>query len=171
MVSVLSVYRWAGSSPLTREKLVDALVTLAVGGLIPAHAGKTLHDPAHRTASTAHPHSRGETGQCGRGPWSAQGSSPLTRGKRGHGGFPTNDPGLIPAHAGKTPPRCPARYQRWAHPRSRGENCRGRGGGPARDGSSPLTRGKHTDRALLIRQERLIPAHAGKTRGRTVPPT
>ena len=30
-----------GSSPLTRGKLVDALVALAVGGLIPAHAGKT----------------------------------------------------------------------------------------------------------------------------------
>ena len=123
MVSVLSVYRWAGSSPLTREKLVDALVTLAVGGLIPAHAGKTLHDPAHRTASTAHPHSRGETGQCGRGPWSAQGSSPLTRGK--HPGLRPlpRDHGLIPAHAGKTGAVQVETGQARAHPRSRGENA------------------------------------------------
>ena len=122
MVSVLSVYRWAGSSPLTREKLVDALVTLAVGGLIPAHAGKTLHDPAHRTASTAHPHSRGETGQCGRGPWSAQGSSPLTRGKHSDGRNHERVGGLIPAHAGKTHPRRACESPRRAHPRSRGEN-------------------------------------------------
>ena len=122
MVSVLSVYRWAGSSPLTREKLVDALVTLAVGGLIPAHAGKTLHDPAHRTASTAHPHSRGETGQCGRGPWSAQGSSPLTRGKPAADSVPSARVGLIPAHAGKTSSHVTLRSVTWAHPRSRGEN-------------------------------------------------
>ena len=73
---------------------------------------------------------------------------------------------LIPAHAGKTlwgrfpPPVLPA------HPRSRGENV----GVPlsywTSHGSSPLTRGKHHRLVLIAHSPGLIPAHAGKTRGR-----
>ena len=52
-----------------------------------------------------------------------------------------------------------------AHPRSRGENVGTVDAHRSRQGSSPLTRGKH----LLTRQghvrEGLIPAHAGKTLG------
>ena len=58
--------------------------------------------------------------------------------------------------------RC--RPQRWAHPRSRGENigtskitCHYRG-------SSPLTRGKLAVPNAALRRGGLIPAHAGKTR-------
>ena len=93
-----------------------------------------------------------------------RGSSPLTRGKpvnderaEGHGG-------LIPTHAGKTfggaLERCCAR----AHPRSRGENPPTRYTAPASRGSSPLTRGKHRSGSKATRWQRLIPAHAGKTR-------
>ena len=74
----------------------------------------------------------------------AEGSSPLTRGKRQQDRDPGEAARLIPAHAGKTPDRNrPARHDR-AHPRSRGEN-------PASDRGTPWGSG-------------LIPAHAGKTR-------
>ena len=71
--------------------------------------------------------------------------------------------GLIPAHAGKT--RAPFWHSacQAAHPRSRGENTtRPR---PRRKGwgSSPLTRGKLSFLWCVVSDERLIPAHAGKT--------
>ena len=93
------------------------------------------------------------------------GSSPLTRGKRHSRKVKPMIRRLIPAHAGKT---CVVRHillLAWAHPRSRGENpifalilkcgC----------GSSPLTRGKLRRSHVRPRAPRLIPAHAGKTRG------
>ena len=56
-----------------------------------------------------------------------------------------------------------------AHPRSRGENCRCPVDGELPGGSSPLTRGKLAAGMRRIRRMRLIPAHAGKTRGSTGP--
>ena len=52
----------------------------------------------------------------------ANGSSPLTRGKRVPPQRDGEAEGLIPAHAGKTPPREPTANWTPAHPRSRGEN-------------------------------------------------
>ena len=79
---------------------------------------------------------------------SAQGSSPLTRGKLS-ADLVVSLPGL-------------------AHPRSRGEN--GQSGNLVKfyDGSSPLTRGKPILSALGNLGSRLIPAHAGKT-GSSIP--
>ena len=71
--------------------------------------------------------------------------------------------GLIPAHAGKTARRAAAPIHARAHPRSRGENSRGRRGGQSPVGSSPLTRGKRGLHPQAARRHRLIPAHAGKT--------
>ena len=55
-----------------------------------------------------------------------------------------------------------------AHPRSRGENFAGLKGKVSSAGSSPLTRGKHIQESRRLAPPRLIPAHAGKTRGTTV---
>ena len=93
----------------------------------------------------------------------AAGSSPLTRGKLGHGRGANGHQRLIPAHAGKT-----ASCEAWccppgAHPRSRGENTAYMRDGHPEMGSSPLTRGKLTQLDLQIEQIGLIPAHAGKT--------
>ena len=52
-----------------------------------------------------------------------------------------------------------------AHPHSRGENLDNDDGGRLDLGSSPLTRGKHFLCAVLRAHPRLIPTHAGKTRG------
>ena len=93
---------------------------------------------------SAHPRSRGENGLRKPAAPGEQGSSPLTRGKRG-AVCPSMAPvRLIPAHAGKTLP--------W--PR----------GQPCVDGSSPLTRGKQGFGFCARVDDRLIPAHAGKTR-------
>ena len=50
-----------------------------------------------------------------------------------------------------------------AHPRSRGENVYNEIRSVLGEGSSPLTRGKHTEALHALTQGRLIPAHAGKT--------
>ena len=52
-----------------------------------------------------------------------------------------------------------------AHPRSRGENAGTASRRESRAGSSPLTRGKPRRRTQPRHGNRLIPAHAGKTRG------
>ena len=54
-----------------------------------------------------------------------------------------------------------------AHPRSRGENLKQAARDVNRAGSSPLTRGKRERRPDQLIVDRLIPAHAGKTQGRT----
>ena len=131
----------------------------------------------------AHPRSRGENISEDHGRRIAQGSSPLTRGKRNRPKSADQRPGLIPAHAGKTSPPSWRTTGRWAHPRSRGENPRRaaaarsksgsspltRGNPPYRSGrgafpgSSPLTRGKRTSLYRTRTHSGLIPAHAGKT--------
>ena len=92
-----------------------------------------------------------------------EGSSPLTRGKHGHGTHSHGHHGLIPAHAGKTAAESVSQNEAPAHPRSRGENDTEFCAGVVGVGSSPLTRGKR----VLLRTggagDRLIPAHAGKT--------
>ena len=49
-----------GSSPLTRGKLVQAILELVGEGLIPAHAGKILWLDMGLGKTAAHPRSRGE---------------------------------------------------------------------------------------------------------------
>ena len=103
-------------------------------------------------------------------PASAGGSSPLTRGKRVWERASESAGRLIPAHAGKTVTRCHARCHARAHPRSRGENTFPMFSVIFHIGSSPLTRGKRPHIRRFVGEERLIPAHAGKTSGLTRPP-
>ena len=152
-----------GSSPLTRGKLVAALVDGTDLGLIPAHAGKTASPRRRRQPTAAHPRSRGENTSRLTPSQTVVGSSPLTRGKPCHR-LATRPPRrLIPAHAGKTTRRYPDRCGTSAHPRSRGENDFPPETARPRHGSSPLTRGKPGNHRLLRWEPGLIPAHAGKT--------
>ena len=91
-----------GSSPLTRGKQAYSRNFLSLGGLIPAHAGKTKPSLQSHQALRAHPRSRGEND--GGFAWKAgfPGSSPLTRGKQRIRPARLRGAGLIPAHAGKT---------------------------------------------------------------------
>ena len=137
-----------GSSPLTRGKLGDRVVSGPGDGLIPAHAGKTVPNLGDITQVEAHPRSRGENCRLCETTRRRRGSSPLTRGK------PPASPArgmasrLIPAHAGKTVSRRTIRYPASAHPRSRGENRLSLVALVRMMGSSPLTRGKQRARVI-----------------------
>ena len=175
-----------GSSPLTRGKRLCNTRACKRGGLIPAHAGKTAWDLLHNRVSGAHPRSRGENDVKTGSGLPVLGSSPLTRGKHdreieqqrqpglipAHAGktllfvFPRHGRRLIPAHAGKTGRRTRSPPHTEAHPRSRGENPGASCVTFAPAGSSPLTRGKRLSGHGTGPRHRLIPAHAGKTTAR-----
>ena len=111
-----------GSSPLTRGALAIRTYAPIAGGLIPAHAGSTSPPSPWCRSPRAHPRSRGEhTGTFLTWP-PLPGSSPLTRGALRAGVNIAGVVGLIPAHAGSTALRLPARATARAHPRSRGEH-------------------------------------------------
>ena len=155
-----------------------------VPGLIPAHAGSTLHVTAQHLYLL--------------------GSSPLTRGARVRHADLVVRRGLIPAHAGSTSSPLGVAMCPGAHPRSRGEHRRSRlmrrslgwlipahagstvhpgaavpvGGAHPRSrgehacamlilwsaaGSSPLTRGAQWQMVTGRMWMGLIPAHAGST--------
>ena len=90
------------------------------------------------------------------------GSSPLTRGKLACRSPSHLLPRLIPAHAGKTPPRRPGRGWWGAHPRSRGENSDGREAGAARRGLIPAHAGKTDFLADGVREHRAHPRSRGE---------
>ena len=160
----LRLLDWAGSSPLTRGKLVVLQVAEGERGLIPAHAGKTLTMTFRLDRLGAHPRSRGENAASMLVGCQALGSSPLTRGKHARHAGERHAYGLIPAHAGKTSCAAPGSGAPRAHPRSRGENEQGAPDHVWPVGSSPLTRGKPRHQARRLSARGLIPAHAGKTR-------
>ena len=163
MISTKGTAKSEGSSPLTRGKLEGGDHLRPIRGLIPAHAGKTFQAELEMVQERAHPRSRGENPSLRPMPPPIRGSSPLTRGKHLLARQWDVLEGLIPAHAGKTPPGWMVSGCRRAHPRSRGEN----GGLSAHrligEGSSPLTRGKLPPREVTAGHGGLIPAHAGKT--------
>ena len=132
-----------GTSPRTRGKHTALTENRCALRNIPAHAGKT---------------SRGS--QFIRG---GLGTSPRTRGKLGDAiGWAWNNRN-IPAHAGKTHRPYGESLRPAEHPRARGEN-RQPGRAPQPDsGTSPRTRGKLELQSWSDREQRNIPAHAGKT--------
>ena len=151
-----------GSSPLTRGKWLYRSASTALCGLIPAHAGKMGFSSSLHSSSWAHPRSRGENSMLKDRLRTADGSSPLTRGKSRLDSAVDTIVGLIPAHAGKIYSWVVCPYQLWAHPRSRGENICAPIRWPGTRGSSPLTRGKFDGGGASRPVMGLIPAHAGK---------
>ena len=95
------------------------------------------------------------------------GSSPRVRGKRIHGDSLHLVTGLIPACAGKTSFEPPTYSQPRAHPRVCGENSTYEYATACQLGSSPRVRGKRCDCPGEGLGLGLIPACAGKTRGRS----
>ena len=156
----------SGSSPLTRGKRNRPGYQCCPTRLIPAHAGKTRSAYSWAEAPRAHPRSRGENYHFSVPLPRFGGSSPLTRGKLLSRDLLVICHRLIPAHAGKTRRRRGTRMASRAHPRSRGENQECDYDGYCPRGSSPLTRGKRHPRRSHALRRRLIPAHAGKTKGR-----
>ena len=159
--------RVAGSSPLTRGKLLESRAFDVLSGLIPTHAGKTCRCPVSRPCWWAHPHSRGENDEARVFGEYNVGSSPLTRGKPRLKTRTRGPRRLIPTHAGKTDHPDLPESAAAAHPHSRGENFWRGTARPHVRGSSPLTRGKRLICHECGKAYRLIPTHAGKTRRAT----
>ena len=158
-----SLFSPCGSSPLTRGKRGAEARPPGGDGLIPAHAGKTSAVCCATVSVEAHPRSRGENHSHGVLEAEAQGSSPLTRGKRGAVDGGRDGLRLIPAHAGKTQATRRRHQRPRAHPRSRGENSVPFLTRIMDGGSSPLTRGKRGRQSRGPVAAGLISAHAGKT--------
>ena len=152
-----------GSSPLSRGIRTRSRRVAPVRRIIPALAGNTSSRCCGRSAVRDHPRSRGEYFSTGFEPWSAHGSSPLSR------GIPTHIPitilhlGIIPALAGNTGAGDVLENGGEDHPRSRGEYVCGDVLYENRSGSSPLSRGIHERRVHGHIGHRIIPALAGNT--------
>ncbi len=93
-------------------------------GLIPAYAGKTTAGVLALSASAAHPRVCGENPVSSNRAAVTRGSSPRMRGKRDQLRERLQNPGLIPAYAGKTSSRDAEDALSAAHPRVCGENLR-----------------------------------------------
>ena len=91
-----------GSSPLARGGPGVPERQGAVGGLIPAGAGRTNPRPRAAPYPRAHPRWRGEDGGGLEQRGLRWGSSPLARGGLDVGDVGVHDAGLIPAGAGRT---------------------------------------------------------------------
>ena len=160
----------AGSSPRGRGKRQVTDLCAPDSRLIPAWAGKTSRATTRPPASRAHPRVGGENVHTDKGVYSAGGSSPRGRGKRGRNRPRTHGHGLIPAWAGKTLQGVCSLHRTPAHPRVGGENGEDRELLVSNGGSSPRGRGKRPHLPTRARRGRLIPAWAGKTGQGSRPP-
>ena len=154
--------RGEGSSPHARGGHPALERPGAFDRLIPACAGRARRSASHSGVSGAHPRMRGE-GICFTANGSTtRGSSPHARGGRDGQGQDRGGQGLIPACAGRAASGKRSVTCGWAHPRMRGEGYTF--GDPKwhLPGSSPHARGGPAGAALQLRQERLIPACAGR---------
>ena len=91
-----------GSSPLARGTRRGESAGHRGVRLIPARAGNTAGDEKTRTATAAHPRSRGEHNQHSQKVTEKTGSSPLARGTRAMDWLGLTQMRLIPARAGNT---------------------------------------------------------------------
>ena len=153
-----------GSSPLSRGIHMPGIALVRGDGIIPALAGNTsaaflrLHSP------TDHPRSRGEYTIPSATRRSRIGSSPLSRGIPLGRRRLRRPLGIIPALAGNTAAHLLLLHQRGDHPRSRGEYGRASRNRLLLLGSSPLSRGIHTNGDMPGIALGIIPALAGNTR-------
>ena len=159
-----------GSSPLARGLHDSRAVPPFYEGIIPARAGFTLRLPFFRAYRRDHPRSRGVywTGVVGASV--SCGSSPLARGLPLGGDPAPVVVRIIPARAGFTVQVYAQHFCEWDHPRSRGVyECQAIL--TTRDfGSSPLARGLLALGTCLFSTPRIIPARAGFTGRRIMPP-
>ena len=132
-------------------------------GLIPAFAGNTIGSGTTRFVLWAHPRIRGEHTLLKPLYRFGEGSSPHSRGTRGHGADAVQDTGLIPAFAGNTFTSIRRQRRSRAHPRIRGEHVTPEGGLIVDPGSSPHSRGTRRGGRRGRCGRGLIPAFAGNT--------
>ncbi|ERH20064.1 hypothetical protein HMPREF0043_00193 [Actinobaculum sp. oral taxon 183 str. F0552] len=152
-----------GSSPHTRGALRERRPRTRTSRIIPAYAGSTPSVYSATVRLSDHPRIRGEHPSNPLRSLRGTGSSPHTRGARRRRPHPNVDRGIIPAYAGSTPPRRPARRSPADHPRIRGEHKDPRSRVAFFEGSSPHTRGARQAGPQYGLRQRIIPAYAGST--------
>ena len=131
-------------------------------GITPAHAGKSLVPLFQNSRQWDHPRTRGEKLLGSELFVLYIGSPPHTRGKGKEQPGRADDPGITPAHAGKSRVVRPSGSPPRDHPRTRGEKLASISGRPAREGSPPHTRGKGHPGRYAVASHGITPAHAGK---------
>ena len=152
-----------GSSPQVRGKQHKIRWRDQPVRLIPAGAGKTGRALRSSLLSQAHPRRCGENTLTMDITEIPSGSSPQVRGKLAVRNARMGRFRLIPAGAGKTPPRGRVKGVFTAHPRRCGENRSFSSATRSMAGSSPQVRGKPHKIWYSSISARLIPAGAGKT--------
>ena len=153
----------SGSSPLSRGIHGRAHPLWVPLRIIPALAGNTGTPGTSPSGTRDHPRSRGEYTVARIRYGCLWGSSPLSRGIRWSCNRIFRPSGIIPALAGNTPPPPTVGCSLEDHPRSRGEYDRPCLLLGARHGSSPLSRGIHTEEHCGAICRGIIPALAGNT--------
>ena len=136
---------------------------MRIGGITPAHAGKSRTLLIASDGYRDHPRTRGEKVQVFH-LWAVhQGSPPHTRGKAKAFDYTALPDRITPAHAGKSTPFLKMKTGSWDHPRTRGEKRPAllRAGLPR--GSPPHTRGKEHLHEPEPHGIGITPAHAGKS--------
>ncbi len=135
----------------------------AIQRFIPALAGNTRFGSPRFGRRSVHPRSRGEHVEAFAGGAALFGSSPLSRGTRGHIPEGHAHVRFIPALAGNTEPVAIVTSVPAVHPRSRGEHACVTKAGEYFNGSSPLSRGTRSHFSGTSGFHRFIPALAGNT--------
>ena len=153
-----------GSSPHTRGTLHRNVRNLVGRRFIPAYAGNASSACGQRSCSPVHPRIRGERLNQPHASARRYGSSPHTRGTLLESTTRLKQNRFIPAYAGN------AARGIWSgpcwpvHPRIRGERTPWDSCCWAVVGSSPHTRGTHSQAAAVCAGKRFIPAYAGNAR-------
>ena len=157
-----------GSSPRMQGTLNSHPGKISSSRIIPAHAGNTRYQACTWRSTGDHPRACGEHKGLDERTATYEGSSPRMRGTRVVKFTEAVDLGIIPAHAGNTPPLLPRTSVRRDHPRACGEHLMP---GPMVGsllGSSPRMRGTQLRQHLVRMPAGIIPAHAGNTVKKTV---
>ena len=170
--SMSNFSRCSGSPPHMRGKVPYHDNAWFLTRITPAHAGKSFARNALQTSCEDHPRTCGEKRFTLFLRHRFKGSPPHMRGKD----FITLRKqlfvGITPAHAGKrgSRRRCPLGHG--DHPRTCGEKYRESGWQHRGLGSPPHMRGKGEVLHVLVVQNRITPAHAGKRlkRSRSIVP-
>ena len=133
--------------------------------ITPAHAGKTVLLTFTLLPAPDHPRACGENIAERLIDVFHLGSPPRMRGKRRGFSARAGLCRITPAHAGKTTAKRWIVQSATDHPRACGENIAVQYSAKSLSGSPPRMRGKLIAAAERAAQERITPAHAGKTAG------
>ena len=157
--------RPSGSSPRMRGSLGSRAVMRAERGIIPAHAGLTNVERHCGRRYGDHPRACGAHIHNGDARLDVVGSSPRMRGSRPSAGIRNPQTGIIPAHAGLTDLQRMRAASERDHPRACGAHQVKIITEEIMLGSSPRMRGSRKVKIIVIKNDGIIPAHAGLTAG------